>query len=215
VLDPEQNHNFQDHYLEVEYDLSPVMFITTANSLHPIPRPLLDRMEVIQLEGYTETEKFNIAKKYLIPKQLEAHGLGDYKVNINDAAVRETIRSYTREAGVRNLERQIATLCRKQAKEIVKEEMASADFKKGQKSKKSKSTYTINPKKVTEYLGPNKMKFGRIEGQNEIGLTNGLAWTEVGGDLLVVEVSVVPGKGKFTVTGQLGDVMKESCAAAM
>jgi ATP-dependent Lon protease len=215
VLDPEQNNNFSDHYLEVEYDLSPVMFITTANSLHPIPRPLLDRMEVIQLEGYTETEKFNIAKKYLIPKQLESHGLGDYKISINDTAVKEVIRSYTREAGVRNLERQIATLCRKQAKEIVKEEMKSGDFKKGQKSKKAKGTYLINPKKVMEYLGPNRMRFGRIEGQNEIGLTNGLAWTEVGGDLLVIEVSVVPGKGKFTVTGQLGDVMKESCAAAM
>lgn len=215
VLDPEQNHNFQDHYLEVEYDLSPVMFITTANSLHPIPRPLLDRMEVIQLEGYTESEKFNIAKKYLIPKQLEAHGLGDYKVNFSDSAVREVIRSYTREAGVRNLERQIATICRKQARDIVKEEMKAGDFKKGQKLKKLKSSYSINPKKVIEYLGSNKMKFGRIEGQNEIGLTNGLAWTEVGGDLLVVEVSVVPGKGKFTVTGQLGDVMKESCAAAM
>jgi len=172
-------------------------------------------MEVIQLEGYTETEKFNIAKKYLIPKQLESHGLGDYKISINDTAVKEVIRSYTREAGVRNLERQIATLCRKQAKEIVKEEMKSGDFKKGQKSKKAKGTYLINPKKVMEYLGPNRMRFGRIEGQNEIGLTNGLAWTEVGGDLLVIEVSVVPGKGKFTVTGQLGDVMKESCAAAM
>jgi len=215
VLDPEQNHNFQDHYLEVEYDLAPVMFITTANSLHPIPRPLLDRMEVIQLEGYTESEKFNIAKKYLIPKQLEAHGLGDYKININDAAIREIIRSYTREAGVRNLERKVATLCRKQAKEIVTEEMKSADYKRGQKGKKTKSSYLVNPKKVIEYLGPNRMKFGRIEGQNEIGLTNGLAWTEAGGDLLVVEVSVVPGKGKFTVTGQLGDVMKESCAAAM
>lgn len=215
VLDPEQNHNFQDHYLEVEYDLSPVMFITTANSLHPIPRPLLDRMEVIQLEGYTETEKFNIAKKYLIPKQLEVHGLEDYKVSFTDPAIREVIRSYTREAGVRNLERQFATLCRKQAKDIVKEEMASGEFKKGLKGKKTKNTYQINPKKVLEYLGPQRMKFGKIEGTNEIGLTNGLAWTEVGGDLLVIEVSVVPGKGKFTVTGQLGDVMKESCAAAM
>ena len=215
VLDPEQNHNFQDHYLEVEYDLSPVMFITTANSLHPIPRPLLDRMEVIQLEGYTETEKFNIAKKYLIPKQLEAHGLEDYKINFNDASIKEVIRSYTREAGVRNLERQFATLCRKQAKEIVTEEMKAGDWKKGSKPKKNKQVYGFTPKKVNEFLGPNKMRYGKIEGHNEIGLTNGLAWTEVGGDLLVIEVSVVPGKGKFTVTGQLGDVMKESCAAAM
>lgn len=216
VLDPEQNHSFQDHYLEVDYDLSPVMFITTANSLHPIPRPLLDRMEVIQLESYTETEKFNIAKKYLIPKQIEKHGLTDYKISFNDAAIREVIRSYTREAGVRNLERQFATIARKQAKDIVREEMKSGAFKKGDKAKKAKSAgYAITPKKVVDYLGPNKMRFGRIEGSNEIGLTNGLAWTEVGGDLLVIEVSVVPGKGKFTVTGQLGDVMKESCSAAM
>ncbi len=209
VLDPEQNNAFQDHYLEVDYDLSPVMFITTANSLHPIPRPLLDRMEVIQLEGYTESEKFNIAKRYLIPKQIEMHGLKDRKVTFTEPAIKEIIRSYTREAGVRNLERQIATVCRKLAKDIVREEMKSS-------SKRTKSSsYQITPKKVVDYLGQNKFKFGKIEGANEIGLTNGLAWTEVGGDLLVVEVSVVPGKGKFTVTGQLGDVMKESCSAAM
>jgi ATP-dependent Lon protease len=214
VLDPEQNSTFQDHYLEVDYDLSPVLFFTTANSLHPIPRPLLDRMEIIQLEGYTESEKFHIAKKYLVPKQIEMHGLQDRKVTINDAAIKEVIRSYTREAGVRNLERQMATVCRKLAKEIVKDEMKANHGKKG-KAAKSNVQHVITPKKVVEYLGGNRYKFGKIEGASEIGLTNGLAWTEVGGDLLVVEVSVVPGKGRFTVTGQLGDVMKESCSAAM
>ena len=212
VLDPEQNSTFQDHYLEVDYDLSPVLFFTTANSLHPIPRPLLDRMEIITLEGYTESEKFNIAKKYLVPKQIEMHGLQDRKVTFNEPAIKEIIRSYTREAGVRNLERQVATVCRKTAKDIVRDEMKAGN---GKGKNKAATSHLITPKKVTEYLGANKYKFGKIEGQNEIGLTNGLAWTEVGGDLLVVEVSVVPGKGKFTVTGQLGDVMKESCSAAM
>ena len=218
VLDPEQNNTFQDHYLEVDYDLSPVMFFTTANSLHPIPRPLLDRMEVITLEGYTESEKYNIAKKYLVPKQIEMHGLKDRKVTFNEPAVKEIIRSYTREAGVRNLERQIATVCRKVAKEIVRDEMKVTHGKKpkaGAAPTKSMTVHNVTPKKITEYLGGNKYRFGKIEGANEIGLTNGMAWTEVGGDLLVVEVSVVPGKGKFTVTGQLGDVMKESCSAAM
>jgi ATP-dependent Lon protease len=216
VLDPEQNNSFQDHYLEVDYDLSPVMFITTANSLHPIPRPLLDRMEVIQLEGYTESEKFNIAKRYLIPKQIEMHGLKDHKVTFSEPAIKEIIRSYTREAGVRNLERQVATCCRKLARDIVREDMKNdVAGKKPRVKKTSNASHMITPKMVTEYLGANKFKFGKIEGQNEIGLTNGLAWTEVGGDLLVVEVSVVPGKGKFTVTGQLGEVMKESCSAAM
>lgn len=220
VLDPEQNNTFQDHYLEVDYDLSPVMFVTTANSLHPIPRPLLDRMEVIQLEGYMESEKFHIAKNYLVPKQIEMHGLQDHKINFTDAAIYEVIRSYTKEAGVRNLERNIATLCRKLAKDIVKEEMITSERVKTKgsskgKGKKSGKTYSITPKKVQEYLGPIKYKYGKIEGANEIGLTNGLAWTEVGGDLLIIEVSVVPGKGKFTITGQLGEVMKESCAAAM
>ena len=228
VLDPEQNYTFQDHYLEVDYDLSKVLFFTTANSLHPIPRPLLDRMEVISLEGYIEKEKFNIAKKYLIPKQIKNHGLDDYKVSFTDAAVRDIIRSYTKEAGVRNLERQIGTVCRKVAKEIVTDRAKKAKTKtkatkkakttkttKTTKAKVSGKTYSVTPKSLLTYLGPARYKYGKIEGQNEIGLTNGLAWTEVGGDLLVVEVSVVPGKGKFTITGQLGDVMKESCAAAM
>jgi ATP-dependent Lon protease len=228
VLDPEQNSTFQDHYLEVEYDLSKVMFIATANSLHTIPRPLLDRMEIIQLEGYIEQEKFHIAKNYLVPKQLENHGLKEYKVSIKDETIRDVIRYYTREAGVRNLERQIANVCRKVAKDIVMGETVEkfkaegktdkkASSKKTAKTKANAKTagYVVTPTKLVELLGPHKFKFGQIETDNEIGLTNGMAWTEVGGDLLAVEVSVVPGKGKFTVTGQLGDVMKESCAAAM
>lgn len=233
VLDPEQNNNFQDHYLELEYDLSKIMFIATANSLHTIPRPLLDRMEIINLEGYIEQEKFHIAKNYLVPKQLESHGLKDYKVTVKDDSIRDIIRYYTREAGVRNLERQVANVARKVAKDIVMSETLesfkvdakaaetkkTAAAKKGAKgktaTKKKDEGYVVTPHKLVELLGPHKYKFGVIETENEIGLTNGMAWTEVGGDLLAVEVSVVPGKGKFTVTGQLGDVMKESCAAAM
>ncbi|MFN8791291.1 MAG: endopeptidase La [Bdellovibrionales bacterium] len=217
VLDPEQNCNFQDHYLELDYDLSKVMFIATANSLHTVPRPLLDRMEIISLEGYIEQEKFHIAKNYLIPKQIENHGLKDYKVSMPESTIHNIIRFYTKEAGVRNLERQIANVCRKMAKEIVMEE-AVAEMK-GKKTKKATGSkdkgYVVTPKKLVELLGPEKYKFGKIEEKNEIGLTNGMAWTEVGGDLLAVEVTVVPGKGKFTVTGQLGDVMKESCSAAL
>lgn len=231
VLDPEQNCNFQDHYLELEYDLSQVMFIATANSLHTIPRPLLDRMELINLEGYTETEKFHIGRNYLIPKQLAAHGLKDYKVQLQDSSLRNIIRFYTREAGVRNLERQVANVFRKVARDIVREE--AVNEMKGGKKRSTKSAasktapakaakaatktagYLVTPKKLIELLGPEKYKHGRIEEQNEIGLTNGMAWTEVGGDLLAVEAAIVPGRGKFTVTGQLGDVMKESCSAAM
>jgi ATP-dependent Lon protease len=221
VLDPEQNCNFQDHYLEVEYDLSKVMFVATANSLHTIPRPLLDRMEIISLEGYTETEKFHIAKQYLVPKQLEMHGLKERKVSIQDSALRNLIRFYTREAGVRNLERMVGTVCRKVAREIVRDEAIAdmAPAKKGAKKKQTKKAsaagYVITPKKLVELLGPEKYKYGKIEDTNEVGMTNGMAWTEVGGDLLSVEATVVPGRGKFTVTGQLGDVMKESCSAAM
>jgi ATP-dependent Lon protease len=214
VLDPEQNCNFQDHYLEVEYDLSKVMFIATANSLHSIPRPLLDRMEVIHIEGYTETEKFHIARQYLLPKQIEAHGLKDRKIAMQDPAMRTLIRFYTREAGVRNLERQIANICRKLAREIVRDE-AIGEMNAKKSSKKKSQMAPLTPKRVIELLGPEKYKFGRIETDNEIGLTNGMAWTEVGGDLLAVEATIVPGRGKFTVTGQLGDVMKESCSAAM
>jgi ATP-dependent Lon protease len=219
VLDPEQNCNFQDHYLELEYDLSKVMFIATANSMHSIPRPLLDRMEVINIEGYTETEKFHIGRQYLAPKQLENHGLKDRKIQIQDQALKTLIRFYTKEAGVRSLERQIATVCRKIARDIVKEDAVAEMGNKKSSKKKAVATkakvYVVSPKKVIELLGPEKYKFGRIEERNEIGLTNGMAWTEVGGDLLAVEATVVPGRGKFTVTGQLGDVMKESCSAAL
>jgi ATP-dependent Lon protease len=215
VLDPEQNSAFQDHYLELDYDLSKVTFIATANSLHTIPRPLLDRMEVISIEGYTENEKFHIAKQYLIPKQLKSHGLEGRNVKITDEALRHIIRHYTREAGVRNLERQIGTVARKIAHEIVKEDAIAKLSKKKTTTPATKKSITITPKKISELLGPEKFKYGKIEDSNEIGLTNGMAWTEVGGDLLAVEATVVPGKGKFTVTGQLGDVMKESCSAAM
>lgn len=213
VLDPEQNSTFADHYLEVEYDLSQIMFVTTANNLHTIPRPLLDRMEIIQLEGYTEKEKFNIAKKYLVPKQIEMHGLTDRKVTISDSTIMQVIRGYTREAGVRNLERQMATLCRKVARELLKKDEIAKGAKK--KTDKKATGFVVTPKHLAEMLGPARLKWGRIEEQHEIGMTNGLAWTETGGDLLPIEVSVVPGRGKFSVTGQLGDVMKESCSAAM
>lgn len=222
VLDPEQNATFADHYLEVEYDLSKVLFFTTANSLHTIPRPLLDRMEVISLEGYIDSEKLNIAKKYLLPKQLKQHGLSNYKINISDAVLKDIISYYTREAGVRSLERTIGTVCRKLAKEIVREETIEKHTKGKKKSSRAqvnkagiKKSYTISTKKLVEMLGPHKYRHGKMEAENEIGLTNGMAYTEVGGDLLPIEVTVVPGKGKFTVTGQLGDVMKESCSAAM
>ena len=233
VLDPEQNSNFSDHYLELEYDLSKVMFVCTANNLGTVPRPLLDRMEIIYLDGYIEQEKFHIAKNYLIPKQAEAHGLKDFKVSMQDKAVRDVIRYYTREAGVRNLERQFANVFRKVAKEIVmsqtlddfrkdtstSDKTASSNKTKSAKTKKAAGKkadgYVVTPEKLVELLGGHKYKYGEIEKSNEIGLTNGMAWTEVGGDLLAVEVSCVPGKGKFTVTGQLGDVMKESCVAAM
>jgi ATP-dependent Lon protease len=226
VLDPEQNSTFQDHYLEVEYDLSKVMFFTTANSLYTIPRPLLDRMEVISLEGYIESEKFNIAKKYLVPKQLTKHGLDKFNVTFNEAAIKDLVRFYTREAGVRSLERQIANVCRKTAKEIIREieinkhKVEATATKKTAprakvKSQSRKKTYLITPKKIIELLGGHKYKHGKIEIENEIGLTNGMAYTEVGGELLAVEASVIPGRGKFTITGQLGDVMKESCSAAL
>ena len=223
VLDPEQNNTFADHYLEVDYDLSKVMFLTTANSLHTIPRPLLDRMEIISLEGYIESEKYHIAKKYLVPKQIKVHGLEGRKVSFADQTVRTLIRHYTKEAGVRNLERQVANVCRKVAKILIKEQaLAEAkSVKKGEKVAKAEGLkaggkgFIVTPNKLVELLGPHKYRYGKIEEENEIGLTNGMAYTEVGGDLLVVEAAVVPGRGKFTITGQLGDVMKESCSAAM
>jgi ATP-dependent Lon protease len=200
VLDPEQNNSFNDHYLEVDYDLSEVMFVTTANSLN-IPAPLLDRMEVIRLSGYTEDEKVNIALKYLIPKQMEQNGLKSDEINITEATIHEIIRHYTREAGVRNLEREIANICRKVVKQIL--------------LKPGKGRITITPARLEKLLGVKRYRFGRAESEDRIGQVTGLAWTEVGGDLLTIEAAVVPGKGKATHTGHLGDVMKESIEAAM
>ena len=212
VLDPEQNNTFQDHYLEVDYDLSSILFIATANSLHGIPRPLVDRMEMIPIEGYTENEKLGIATHYLVPKQMDKHGLKKFKMKMTPESLKEIIRYYTREAGVRELERQIARIYRKVVKEIVF--AASGAGAKTGASKKYQN-YSFSVGKVKKYLGVQRFKYGKIEKHSAVGLTNGLAWTETGGDLLAIEASVIPGKGKFTFTGQLGDVMKESCTAAL
>ena len=201
ALDPEQNSTFNDHYLEVDYDLSQVLFITTANVLHTIPWALQDRMEIIKLSGYTELEKKKIAEKYLVPKQLENNGLTNKNASITEKALDFLIQRYTREAGVRTLEREIGSVCRKTAKEVVQN---GKDF-----------SQKITPKIVQKYLGVPKFKHGEIEDKSQIGMSTGLAWTEVGGELLNVEVSVVPGKGSFTVTGKLGEVMQESTKAAM
>ncbi|MFH1873777.1 MAG: endopeptidase La [Pseudomonadota bacterium] len=202
VLDPEQNHTFTDHYLDLDYDLSDVMFITTANTLPAIPAPLQDRMEVIRIPGYTEVEKREIAVRYLIRKQREANGLKKKNISFTDAAIKFIIRRYTKEAGVRNLEREIAAICRKVAREVAKS---------GNKEK----IVRITPRKVTQYLGVPKFHYGLAEELDHIGLCTGLAWTEFGGELLATEVSVMPGKGKLTITGKLGDVMQESAQAAM
>jgi ATP-dependent Lon protease len=227
VLDPEQNATFGDHYLEIDYDLSKVMFVLTANNLHNIPRPLLDRMEVINISGYTEDEKFHIVRRYLVAKQMELHGLKDGDFSITDDAVRELIRNYTREAGVRNLERTVATICRKAAKKIVDQraELMEAGAEKGEKrSKKALKaeeaklphiSVTIEAEDLEELLGPPKYTAQMKEAKDEIGLTNGLAYTEAGGDMLQIEVSVVPGKGNIKITGKLGDVMQESASTAM
>jgi ATP-dependent Lon protease len=200
VLDPEQNAHFNDHFLDVDYDLSHVMFITTANSLHTIPRPLQDRLEVIRLEGYSEIEKLKIARQYLIAKQLATHGLEGREVVFTDRALQEIVRHYTRESGVRSLEREIASVCRKVARSVVKG---------------SKRQFMIQPRQVREYLGVPRYRFGAAEEKDGIGIVTGLAWTETGGDLLSIEVAVLPGKGKLTITGKLGDVMQESAQAAM
>ncbi|GHC06696.1 endopeptidase La [Thermomonas carbonis] len=206
VLDPEQNHAFNDHYLEVDLDLSEVMFVATSNSLN-IPGPLLDRMEVIRIPGYTEEEKLNIAMRYLVPKQLTANGLREGELKIADNAITDIIRYYTRESGVRNLEREIAKISRK----VVKEIALKGPQPKGAKPK----TINVTSRNLDKYLGVQRFDFGRAEAENEIGLVTGLAWTEVGGDLLQIESTLVPGKGALMLTGQLGDVMKESASAAL
>jgi ATP-dependent Lon protease len=210
VLDPEQNHTFNDHYLEVDLDLSEVMFVATANSLN-IPGPLLDRMEVIRIPGYTEDEKLHIADRYLVPKQLKANGLKPEELVITEEAIRETVRYYTRESGVRNLEREMAKIARKVVKEIAL--AGPAPVKKGKKTKPG--PVKIDSKNLEKYLGVRRFDFGRAEQQNEIGLVTGLAWTEVGGDLLQIEAAFVPGKGLLVHTGRLGDVMQESIKAAL
>ncbi|MFD7520850.1 endopeptidase La [Paenibacillus chitinolyticus] len=199
VLDPEQNNTFSDHFIEVPFDLSNVMFITTANALHNIPRPLLDRMEVLYLPGYTEIEKLEIADSYLLPKQKRDHGLEDGQMVMNRDALLQVIREYTREAGVRNLEQQLAAICRKAAKKIVSE---------------PGRTVEVTVDTVKDDLGPPKFRYNMADEQDQIGAVTGLAWTEVGGDTLVIEVTVMPGSGKLTLTGKLGDVMKESAQAA-
>ena len=201
VLDPEQNHTFNDHYLEVDYDLSEVMFVCTANSLN-IPGPLLDRMEVIRLSGYTEEEKSNIASRYLVPKQITNNGLSDGEISIPETVIKDIIRYYSREAGVRNLEREIAKICRKVVKDILLEKV-------------SNKKVVVSPKTLEKYLGVKRYRFGRAEEHDQVGQVTGLAWTEVGGDLLTIEAAVVSGKGKLTITGQLGEVMQESVQAAM
>ncbi|GMK46908.1 Lon protease [Paenibacillus glycanilyticus] len=250
VLDPEQNNTFSDHFIEVPFDLSNVMFVTTANSLHNIPRPLLDRMEVLYIPGYTELEKQQIAERYLLPKQRREHGLAEDQLVVEDEVVLQLIREYTRESGVRNLEQQIAALSRKAAKHIVSEgsksqagskergeddlagqpyeapelntleaafgadDVAEEAEAKQDQAVVSSVTLTVTPELLKEWLGPAKFRHGTAEVENQIGAVTGLAWTEVGGDTLVIEVTVMPGSGKLTLTGKLGDVMKESAQAA-
>jgi ATP-dependent Lon protease len=199
VLDPEQNSSFNDHYLEVDFDLSEVMFVCTANTLN-IPAPLLDRMEVIRIPGYTEDEKLNIARNYLVPKQIKANGLKKGEISISESAIRDIIRYHTRESGVRNLEREIAKICRK----VVKQHLLKPE---------TKATHVV-PKGLDRYLGVRRFRYGRAEEINQVGQVTGLAWTEVGGELLTIEAAVVPGKGKLINTGQLGEVMRESIQAA-
>ena len=200
VLDPEQNKDYTDHYLEVPFDLSKVMFITTANTVETIPRPLLDRMEIIEVSGYTEEEKLAIADRYLIPKKVKEHGLKEENITITESAVRDLINYYTRESGVRNLEREIANLCRKTARKMVSGEAES---------------FEITSENLSDYLGKKKYRYDIIKGETEVGVTTGLAWTIVGGDTLFIETTVVPGTGKLVLTGQLGEVMQESAKAGI
>ncbi|WP_433938894.1 endopeptidase La [Paenibacillus lautus] len=199
VLDPEQNNTFSDHFVEIPFDLSNVMFVTTANVLHNIPRPLLDRMEVLNIPGYTELEKLQIANRYLLPKQKSEHGLEPEQLILDEEALMKVIREYTRESGVRNLEQQVAALCRKAAKQIVTQQSESIEIKAAD---------------IKDYLGIPKFRYGMAELEDQVGTVTGLAWTEVGGETLTIEVTVVPGTGKLTLTGKLGDVMKESAQAA-
>jgi len=199
VLDPEQNHTFGDHFLDVDYDLSQVLFIATANNLHAIPRALHDRLEIIRIEGYTEEEKLHIAKRYLLQKQIGAHGLGEYHLTFSDPALLEIIRRYTRESGVRALDRCLASVCRKLARRVMEEK---------------KKNFSIGIKQVARYLGVASFDFGVQEQSDTVGVATGLAWTEVGGELLSIEVSLLPGNGKLTITGKLGEVMQESAQAA-
>lgn len=207
VLDPEQNNTFSDHYIEIPFDLSKVMFVTTANAVHNIPRPLLDRMEVLYVAGYTELEKEQIAKRYLLPKQKENHGLQPDQLDVSDEAILKIIREYTREAGVRLLEQQLAALCRKVVRQIVSAE-------ENNEASLPESTI-IQEGDVGEYLGVAKYRYGLAELEDQVAAATGLAWTEVGGETLVIEVTLMPGNGKLTLTGKLGDVMKESAQAAL
>ena len=200
VLDGEQNFAFRDHYLELPVDLSDVLFLTTANSLDTIPRPLLDRMEVITISGYTEEEKVQIAQRYLVDKQMKAHGLYKKNLKITESAIRCVINYYTREAGVRNLEREIANICRKAAKLLVSG---------------SRKSVTVTPSNIEKYLGTRRYRFDKANEKDEVGVATGLAWTPVGGDTLAIEVTIMDGSGKLELTGQLGDVMKESAMAAV
>jgi ATP-dependent Lon protease len=201
VLDPEQNFSFNDHYLDLDYDLSDILFITTANTLPDIPLPLQDRMEIIRLPGYTEYEKYNIAKGFLVPKQIKNNGLGSREVTFSKNSILAIIRRYTREAGVRNLEREISSVCRKLAREALKE--------------KDRTEFKVTEKSIPKYLGPYRFRQEQVEEKDQVGMVTGLAWTQVGGELLFIETLIMPGKGKLTVTGKLGDVMQESAQAAL
>src|SRR5262249_14016513 len=206
VLDPEQNHTFTDHYVEVEYDLSEVMFIATANTLN-IPPPLLDRMEVIRLSGYTADEKVSIATQYLLPKQMTNNGLKDGELQVSEPAIRDIVRYYTREAGVRAMEREVSKICRKAVKQLLTEKQENSEGK----AKK----IAVTPRNLDKYLGVRKFTFGMAEKKNQVGQVTGLAWTEVGGELLTIETVTMPGKGKTITTGKLGEVMQESIQAAL
>jgi ATP-dependent Lon protease len=221
VLDPEQNGAFSDHYLEVDFDLSEVMFVCTANSLN-IPAPLLDRMEVIRLPGYTEDEKVNIARRYLVPKQVKQNGLREGELKVADGALIDIVRHYTREAGVRNLEREVAKISRKAVKELLLDKAPAKAPEKGEGRQEGKAgkkaalrSIAVTSRNLDKYLGVRRFRYGKAEDENRVGQVTGLAWTEVGGELLTIEAAVVPGKGKLMHTGQLGEVMQESIQAAM